>query len=135
MTSSDNESLNNNSSDNESVDSEYGQNGNGNCVQIPISNYEQDTEHEADFEMGREWILHSDPQPSVGPFLGEEMLLVDPEKNDLTTSLKLCLRLECGTILPTKLTNMQKQGLHKDVSKNKYLLFYILLFFQHVTGY
>ena len=38
--SSDNESLNNDSSDSESVDSENGQNGNGNCVQIPISNYE-----------------------------------------------------------------------------------------------
>ena len=47
----------------------------------------------------------------------------------LITSLKLCLRLKCGTILPMKLTNMQKQGLHKDASKNKYLLFYILLFF------
>ena len=39
VTSSDNESLKNDSSDNESVDSENGQNGNGNCVQIPISNY------------------------------------------------------------------------------------------------
>ena len=38
--SSENESVNNYSSDNESVDSENGQNGNGNCVQIPISNYE-----------------------------------------------------------------------------------------------
>ena len=38
--SSDNEPLNNYSSDNESVDSENGQNGNGNCVHIPISNYE-----------------------------------------------------------------------------------------------
>ena len=49
------------------------------------------------------------------------------------TSLKLCLRLKCETILPMKLTNMQKEGLHKDVSKNKYLLF-ILLFisiYQH----
>ena len=32
--------------------------------------------------MGWEWILHSDPGPSVGPFLGEEMLLMDPEKNE-----------------------------------------------------
>ena len=48
---------------------------------------------------------------------------------NLITSLKLCLRLKCGNILPTKLTNMQKQGLHKDISKNKYLLFYIILFF------
>ena len=47
--SSENESLNNYSSDNESVDSENDQNGNGNCIQIPISNYEQDTEHETDF--------------------------------------------------------------------------------------
>ena len=82
MPSSDNESLNNYSSHNESVDSENGQNGNGNCIQIPISNYEQDTEHETDFEMGWEWILHSDPGPSVGPFLGEEMLLMDQEKNE-----------------------------------------------------
>ena len=37
--SSDNESLNNYSSD-ESVDTENGQNGNENCEQIPISNYE-----------------------------------------------------------------------------------------------
>ena len=59
--SSDNESLNNYSSDNESVDSENSQNGNGNCIQIPISNYEQDTEQETDFEMGWEWILHLDP--------------------------------------------------------------------------
>ena len=57
------------------------------------------------------------------------MLLMDPEKMNLITSLKLCLRLKCGTILPMKLTNMQKQGLHKDVSKNKYSLFYIILFF------
>ena len=40
VTSLDNESLNNDSSDNESLDSENGQNGNGNCVQISISNYE-----------------------------------------------------------------------------------------------
>ena len=80
--SSDNESLNNYSSGNKSVDSENGQNGNGNCIQIPISNYEQDTEHETDLEMGWEWILHSDSGPSVGPFLGEEMLLMDPEKNE-----------------------------------------------------
>ena len=32
--------------------------------------------------MGWEWILHSEPGPSVGPFLGEEMLLMDPEKNE-----------------------------------------------------
>ena len=38
--SSDNQSLNNDSSDNKSVDSENGQNGNENCMQIPISNYE-----------------------------------------------------------------------------------------------
>ena len=79
--SSENESLNNYSSDNDSVDSENGQNGNGNCIQIPISNYEWDTEPETDFEMGWEWILHLDPGPSVGPFLGEEMLLIDQEKN------------------------------------------------------
>ena len=47
------------------------------------------------------------------------------KRMNLITSLKLCLRLKCGTILPMKLTNMQKQGLHKDISKNKYLLFYI----------
>ena len=82
VTSSDNESLNNDSSDSESVASENGQNGNGNCVQIPISNYEQDTEHETDFEMRWEWIFHSDPGSSVGPFLGEEMLLMDQEKNE-----------------------------------------------------
>ena len=80
--SSDNESLNNDSSDNESVDSENGQNGNGNCMQIPISNKEWDTEHETDFEMGWEWVFHSDPGPSVGPFLREEMLLMDWEKNE-----------------------------------------------------
>ena len=129
MPSPENESLNNYSSDNESVDSENGKNGNGNCVQIPIPNYEQDTEHETDCEMGWEWILYSDPGPSVRPFLGEEMLLMDQEKMNLFTSLKFCLRLKCVTILPTKLTNMQKQGLHKDISKNKYLLFYIILFF------
>ena len=38
--SSDNESLSNYSYGKESVDSENGQNGNGNCIQIPISNYE-----------------------------------------------------------------------------------------------
>ena len=38
--SSDNESLDNYSSGNESLDSENGQNGNGNCIQIPISNHE-----------------------------------------------------------------------------------------------
>ena len=32
--------------------------------------------------MGWEWILHSDPGPSVGPFLGEKMLLMDPEKKE-----------------------------------------------------
>ena len=80
--SSENEPLNNYSSDNESVGSKNGQNGNGNCIQIPISNYDQDTEHETDFEMGWEWILHSDPGPSVGPFLGEEMLFMNQEKNE-----------------------------------------------------
>ena len=49
------------SSDNESVDSENGQNCNGNCMQIPILNYERDTEHETDFEMGWESIFHSGP--------------------------------------------------------------------------
>ena len=39
-------------------------------------------EHETDFEMGWEWIIDSDPGPSVRPFLGEEMLLMDPEKNE-----------------------------------------------------
>ena len=82
MTSSDNEYLNNHSSDNESVDSENDQNGNGNCMQIPISNYEGDYKHETDFEMGWEWIFHSDPGPSNGPFLGEEMLLMDQRKNE-----------------------------------------------------
>ena len=28
-----------------------------------------------------------------------------------------------------ELTNMQKQGLHKDASKNKYLLFYVVYLF------
>ena len=78
----DNESLNKDSSDSESVDSENGQNDNGNFVQIPISNYEWNTEPETDFEMGLKWIIDSDPGPSVGPFLGEEMLLMDPEKNE-----------------------------------------------------
>ena len=53
-----------------------------NSMQIPISNYEQDTEHETDFEMGWEWIFHSDSGPGVRPFLGEEMLLMDQEKNE-----------------------------------------------------
>ena len=81
MPSSDNESLNSDLSDNEFVDSEIGQNGNGNC-RISISNYEQDMEHETDFKMGWEWIIDSDREPSVGPFLGEEMLPMDPEKNE-----------------------------------------------------
>ena len=37
---SDDESLNNYSYGNESVDSENGQNGDVNCIQTPISNYE-----------------------------------------------------------------------------------------------
>ena len=85
-----------------------------NCVQILISNYEWDTEHKRDFEMGWKWII--DSVPSVRPFLGEEMLLMDPEKNESHHFLKLCLRLRCGTILAMKLTNMQKQGLHNNVS-------------------
>ena len=79
-------------------------------------------------KMGWEWIFHSDPGPRVRPFLGEEMPLIDWEKNEPDHFFET-LRLKCGTILPMKLTNMQKQGLHKDISKNKYLLFYILLFF------
>ena len=79
--SADNESLNNDSSDSESVDSENGQNDIENCVHIPISNYERDTEREVDFEMGWEWRFHLDPGSSVRPFLGEEMLLMDQEKN------------------------------------------------------
>ena len=39
-------------------------------------------EHETDFKMGWEWIIDSDPGLSVRPFLGEEMLLMDPEKNE-----------------------------------------------------
>ena len=77
----DSESLNNDSSDSKSVDNENGQNGNGNCMKIPISNYGWDTEHETNFEMGWEWMIDYDPGPSVGPFLGEKMLLMDPEKN------------------------------------------------------
>ena len=37
-------------------------------------------EPETDFEMVWEWISDSDPGPSVRPFLGEEMLLM--EKNE-----------------------------------------------------
>ena len=40
------------------------------------------------------------------------------------TSLKLCLKLKCGTILPTKLTNMQKQGLQKE-AEYCFILFYL----------
>ena len=58
---------------------------------------------------------------------------IEKRMNLITSPLKLCLRLKCGIILPMKPTNMQRQGLHKDASKNKYLLFYILLFFHHVA--
>ena len=83
--------------------------------------------------MGWEWIFHLDHGPSARPFLGEEHCTWIEKRMHLITSLKLCLRLKCGTLLPIKLTNMQRQGLHKDISKNKYLLFYILLFFHHVA--
>ena len=79
--------------------------------------------------MGWEWILHSDPGPSLLPFLGEEMLLMDQEKNETHHFFEVLFEAECGTILPMKLTNMQRQGLHKDINKNKYLLFDIILLF------
>ena len=79
---SDNESLNNDSSDNKSDYSENGQNGKGNFMQIPITNYEWDTEPETYFEMGWEWTINSYPWPSVVPFLAEEVLLMDPEENE-----------------------------------------------------
>ena len=64
--------------------------------------------------MGWEWILHSDPGPSVGPFLGEEMLLMDPAKKmNLITSVNLCLRLKCGTILPMKLNKYAETRITK----------------------
>ena len=75
--------------------------------------------------MGWEWIFQSDPGPT---------LLMDQEKNEPHHFFE-ALRLKCGTILPTKLTNMQKQGLHKGASKNKYLLFYILHFFIYFILY
>ena len=70
--------------------------------------------------MGWEWIIDSDPGLSVRPSLGEEMLFMDPEKNEPHHFFKPLFEAEMGTIMPMKLTNMQKQGLHKDVSKNKY---------------
>ena len=58
------------------------------------------------------------------------------KRMNLITSLKLCLRLKCGIILPMKLINMQKQGLHKDISKNKYLLWmFLILFLILLEGY
>ena len=39
-------------------------------------------EPETDFKMGWEWIIDSDPGSSVRPFLEEEMLLMDTEKNE-----------------------------------------------------
>ena len=125
VTSSDNESLNNYSSDNESVDSENGQNGNGNCMQISISNYEWDT----DMKQILKWDGNGYFIWTLGQVLDlswEKKCWSWIEKRmNLITSLKLCLRLKCRTILPMKLTNMQKQGWHKDISKNKYLLFHI----------
>ena len=67
--------------------------------------------------MGWELITDSVPGSNVGPFLGEEMLLMDPQRMNPIISLKLYLNPRCGTILPMKLTNMQKKGLHKDISK------------------
>ena len=41
--------------------------------------------------------------------------------------MKLCLSLRCGTILSMKLTDMQKQGLHKDkVKTNLCVIDYII---------
>ena len=104
----DTESFNNDSRDNESVDSENGQNGNGNFMQIPIANYEWDAEPETDFEMGWEWIIDSDSGPSVRPFLGDEMLLMDPEKNEPHHFFEALFESEMWSHNSMKLTDMLK---------------------------
>ena len=111
VTSSDNESLNNDSSENESMKS---QNGNGNCVQIPISNYECRIQNMKQIlKWVWEWIFYSDPGPSVRPFLGEEMLLMDQEKNEPHHFFEALFEAEMWNhIACIKLTNMPKQGLH-----------------------
>ena len=50
------------------------------------------------------------PGPNVRPFLGEEMLLMDQEKNEPHHLFEALFEAENGTTLPTKLTNMPKQG-------------------------
>ena len=54
------------------------------------------------------------------------MLLMDPEKNEPHHFFKALFAAELWNHIAHELTNIQKQGLHKDVSKNKYLLCYRL---------
>ena len=132
MPSSDNESLINDSSDNESVDSKNGQNGNGNCVQIPISNYKQDAEHETDFEMGWEWISHLDLGPIVRPFPGEEMLLMDQEKNEPHHFFEALFEAETWNFIVHKTNKYAEQDYTKTYIKTNIYCFIFFYFFHHV---
>ena len=78
-------------------------------MQIPISNYERDTEHETDIDlMGMD--ISFGPWAKCWTFPWRRNAAHGLRKRmNLFTSLKFCLRLECRTILAMKLTNMQKQ--------------------------
>ena len=124
MPSSDNESLKNDSCDNKSVDCE---NGKGNFVQA--MNEKRNMKQILKWDGNGKLIL------TLGQVSGlslEKKCCSRIEKRmNFIISLNLCLSLRCGAIFPTKLTDMQKQGLHKDVSKNKYLLCYRLYYQQY----
>lgn len=49
-----------------------------------MQNYENDTEHEDDFGNGWHWTFESDRGCSYGPFLGRNILLLDPRKREGT---------------------------------------------------
>ena len=134
--SSYNESFNNDSPDNESVDSENGQ-----MVIMEIAcRYQFQTMSEIqNMKHILKWYGNRYFIQTLGQVLGlsweKKCCSWIKKRMNNMTSLKLCLRLKCGTILPMKLPNMLRQGLHKDISKNKYLLFYIPSFFHHVAWY
>ena len=60
------------------------------CEERPITNYNGDTEHPDDFEMGWEWT-EVDPGPSTSPFLGNPALLLHPSDQTPMEYFKLFL--------------------------------------------
>ena len=62
------------------------------------------------------------------------MLLIDQEKNEPHHFFEALFEAEMWNHIAHKTNRYaKKKRIHKDASKNKYLLFYIVLYFQHAA--